>query len=125
MLADTEPLRNLGYRISTLGDLGHRIALELITEVGLPHRRLLSSKLGKKASTNLGAIHTPLGDIHARFGFIDDIIMPHAHVTNERRIASDAESYPEQLTEYETTPKAEHLLSPEFVEAWQEQFGRF
>jgi hypothetical protein len=49
--------------------------------------------------------------------------MPHAHVTNERRIASDAESYPEQLTEYETTPKAEHLLSPEFVEAWQEQFG--
>ncbi|MBP8233225.1 MAG: hypothetical protein KAY22_13045, partial [Rhizorhabdus sp.] len=38
-----------------LGNLGHRITLELIAEIGLPHRRLLSSKLGWKASRNLGA----------------------------------------------------------------------
>ena len=37
--------------------LRHRITLELIAEIGLPHHRLLSSKLGSKASRNLGAIH--------------------------------------------------------------------
>src|SRR5690606_6684244 len=63
VLADAEPLRNLRYRISTLGDLGHRIALELVSEIWLPHRRLLSSKLGKKASTNLGAIHLSVTSI--------------------------------------------------------------
>jgi hypothetical protein len=33
------------------------IALEILTEIWLPHNGLLASKLGKKASTNLGAIH--------------------------------------------------------------------
>jgi len=46
MLADAKPLRNLPYRITPLGDLGHRITLELIAEIGLPHHRLLSSKFG-------------------------------------------------------------------------------
>jgi hypothetical protein len=46
MLTDAEPFRNLRYPIPALGDLGHRITLELIAEIGLPHRRLLSSKLG-------------------------------------------------------------------------------
>lgn len=55
MLADAEPLRHLSYRITPFGDLSHRITLELIAEIGLPHRRLLSSKLGSKASRNLGA----------------------------------------------------------------------
>src|SRR5689334_18959791 len=58
MLTDAEPLGNLNYRISALRDLGHRITLELIAEIGLPHHRLLSSKLGSKASRNLGATHT-------------------------------------------------------------------
>jgi hypothetical protein len=39
MLTDAEPLRNLGHRIPALSDLGHRITLELITEIGLPYRR--------------------------------------------------------------------------------------
>ncbi|GGC36816.1 hypothetical protein GCM10011371_25260 [Novosphingobium marinum] len=56
MLADPEPLRNLRHPVAALGDLGHRITLELVAEISFPHRRLLSSNLGKKASTNLGAI---------------------------------------------------------------------
>jgi hypothetical protein len=55
MLADAEPLGNLRYAITPLRNLGHRITLELITEIGLPHHRLLSSKLGPKASRNLGS----------------------------------------------------------------------
>lgn len=57
MLADAEPLGNLRYAIAPLRNLGHRITLELIAEISIPHRRRLSSKLGFKASRNLGAIH--------------------------------------------------------------------
>ena len=57
MLADPEPLRNLRHPVAALGDLGHRVTLEGLAEIQLTHHRLLSSKLGKKASTNLGAIH--------------------------------------------------------------------
>lgn len=60
VLAYPEPLRNLRYPVAPLGDLRHRIAFELITEISLSHRRLLSSNLGKKASTNLGAIQPAL-----------------------------------------------------------------
>lgn len=56
MLAHPEPLRNFRYPVAPLNDLRHRIALELVGEISLAHRRLLSSKLEKKASTNLGAI---------------------------------------------------------------------
>jgi hypothetical protein len=73
MLTDAEPLRNLGHRISTLGDLSHRIALELITEVGLPHHRLLSSKLGSKASRNLGATHYDPEALNLMDEFSDNI----------------------------------------------------
>lgn len=66
---------------------------------------------------------TPLGDIHAKFDFVDDIIMPHARITSERRANLDAEKYADQLQDYAATPKTEHLLDPEFVEAWKEQFG--
>lgn len=43
MRADTETLRNPGYRITTLRNLRHRIALELVAEIGLPQPCLLSS----------------------------------------------------------------------------------
>ena len=57
MRADAEALRNLRYRVTPLRDLHHRVTFELIAEIGLPHPRLVSSKLGLKASRNLGAIH--------------------------------------------------------------------
>jgi len=55
MLTHAEPLRHLRYRITALGDLGHRITLELVAKIGLPRGRLLSSKSGLKASRNPGA----------------------------------------------------------------------
>ncbi len=55
MLTDAEPLRDLRHRIPAVGDLGHRVTLELSAETGLPNRRLLSSKQGLKASRNPGA----------------------------------------------------------------------
>jgi len=56
MLADTQSGRNLPDRIIPFGDLCHRNPFEIVTEIGFAHSGLLASNLGKKASTNLGAI---------------------------------------------------------------------
>jgi hypothetical protein len=58
MLADAETLRNLSHRIAPLRDLPHRVTLKLFADIRFAHDALLASKLGKKASTNLGAIHS-------------------------------------------------------------------
>jgi len=58
MLADPEPFGNFRHPAASLGYMGHRIALNLVTGISLALRRLLSSKLRKKASTNLGAIQS-------------------------------------------------------------------
>ncbi|MHA6732046.1 hypothetical protein, partial [Devosia sp. A369] len=41
-----------------LGDLTNRVPLEIVAEIGFAHVGLLASKLGRKASTNLGAIQS-------------------------------------------------------------------
>ncbi len=56
------------------------ILVELITEISLPHRRLLSSKLGSKASRNLGATQNSLqkfASVHASL---------HNHFASERHL---------------------------------------
>ncbi len=61
-MADAQTLRNLCDRLAPIGDLRYRVPFEIVAEIGCDHHRLLASKLGKKASTNLGAIH---GDLRA------------------------------------------------------------
>lgn len=56
MLANAEPLGHLRNRVAPLRDLRDRVTLEIVREMSRPHHGLLASKLGKKASTNLGAI---------------------------------------------------------------------
>jgi hypothetical protein len=53
---NTQPLRNLRNWITTLNVLMNSFAFEIVTEIGFAHDGLLASILGKKASTNLGAI---------------------------------------------------------------------
>ena len=55
MLAHAEALRNLRNRIASLRDLTNSVALKLFGEIRFAHDALPASKLGKKASTNLGA----------------------------------------------------------------------
>jgi len=57
MPAHAETLRNLCNRISSLRDLAHRDTLKLFAENRFARDALLASKLGKKAPTNLEAIH--------------------------------------------------------------------
>ncbi len=56
-MADAQTLRTLCDRLAPNGDLRYRVPFEIVAEIGCDHHRLLASKLGKKASTNLGAIH--------------------------------------------------------------------
>ncbi len=58
MRTDAQPPRNLRNRLTPLGNLQHRVSLEIVTEIGVAHHGLLASNLGKKASTNLGAIQS-------------------------------------------------------------------
>jgi len=51
--------REANMAMSEFSDrLGRDASLEIFTEIWLPHNGLLASKLGKKASTLPGAIHT-------------------------------------------------------------------
>jgi len=47
---NAQSLRNLRHGIVLLGDLAHRVAFELIAEIGFAHQGLLALNLGKKAS---------------------------------------------------------------------------
>lgn len=66
---------------------------------------------------------TPLGDIHAQFGYVDEIVEPFARATAAGRAASDADNYPKNLEDYDPQLTTGHLLEPEFAEAWEDQFG--
>ena len=50
-------LGQLRNRVVPLGDLRHHVPFEIVTDIGFAHHRPLASKLGKKASTNPGAVH--------------------------------------------------------------------
>lgn len=66
---------------------------------------------------------TPLGDVHADFGFIDQILVPHGRVVSEGRIADAIEAYAENLEDRPVEASVAHKLDPVFAEAWDEQFG--
>ncbi len=48
--------RRVNFWIVPVGDLTHRVAFKLVTEINFAHIGLLASNLGKKVSRNLGAI---------------------------------------------------------------------
>ena len=53
---DAQTPGHLSNRIPPYRDLMHRITLEIFTEIWLPYKGLLASKLGKKVSAILGDI---------------------------------------------------------------------
>ena len=66
---------------------------------------------------------TPLGDVHADFGFIDRILVPHGRVVSEGRIAAAIDAYAENMEDRPVEASVAHKLDPVFAEAWAEQFG--
>lgn len=77
MLTDTKSLRDLRNKIAPFGHLTHRVTLELVAESGVAHHGILASKQGKKASRNLGAVHSISGmDARNSLQSMVDICMP-------------------------------------------------
>lgn len=66
---------------------------------------------------------TPLGDVHAQFDFLEHIVLPHAHITSEGRIADAVGSYAQNLQERPGEATVAHRIDPLFADAWTEQFG--
>jgi hypothetical protein len=66
---------------------------------------------------------TPLGDIHANFDFLKEIIVPHAVVTGEERIERSVIGYAANLEERPSSECVEGELDGNFAEAWTEQIG--
>ena len=66
---------------------------------------------------------TALGDVHAKFGYVDAIITPHAKETSDVRINEAANSYSDNLQQVEGRASISDVVSPQFLEAWKEEFG--
>jgi hypothetical protein len=66
---------------------------------------------------------TPLGDLHANFSFLQDIIQPHAYAASGVRIEHAVSGYATNLEERPTSESVEGDLDNKFVEAWNEQIG--
>jgi len=66
---------------------------------------------------------TPLGDVHANYDFLEHIVLPHANVTSEGRIAEAVSSYAENLQDRHAEATVGHHIDPKFADAWQDQFG--
>ena len=66
---------------------------------------------------------TPLGDVHAQFDFLEDIVRPHAQVTSEGRIADAVGSYATNLLERHGEATVAHRFDSLFADAWSEQLG--
>ncbi|WP_210336739.1 hypothetical protein, partial [Ensifer sp. ENS05] len=72
---------------ASLRDLTHGVPLKIFAEIRFAHDALPASKLGKKASTNLGAIHAELciSQYEAEITSIRILNHKGAHFSNEMR----------------------------------------
>jgi len=66
---------------------------------------------------------TPLGDVHAKFYYVDAIITPHARETSDVRINEAAGSYTDNLKQPEPRASIADLVDRRFLDAWEEEFG--
>jgi hypothetical protein len=66
---------------------------------------------------------TPLGDIHAKLTFHEEVLAPYGRAGSDLRIKESVENYAENLVVPEGKPTDWSMCPPEFWDAWQEEFG--
>lgn len=66
---------------------------------------------------------TALGDIHANFDFLDEIIEPFARETCDIRTMDAANSYSENIADYDVNETVVNAFDPEFAAAWKDEMG--
>jgi hypothetical protein len=125
MLAYAQTLRNLCYRIATFNNLGHRVALELLGEVASTYHSLLASNLGKKASTNLGAIQIDFTwKDYLRLMTRDaSVSIPGAEKVFARLKEIDLPVVSDRLSDHVDTRIIDGLKRDGFITGLQKQYG--
>lgn len=66
---------------------------------------------------------TPLGDVHGKLDFIETVVSDFAHTTHEVRVTKAVEDYPSYLEELAARQSVHDSFEPEFLAAWEEEFG--
>lgn len=66
---------------------------------------------------------TPLGDIHANYDFLDDIVEPHSREAQRVQMDHAIKRYPKYLEETPFVHANDAGIELQFLEAWTEQFG--
>jgi hypothetical protein len=66
---------------------------------------------------------TPLGDVHAKLDYIDNVVMPHVQEMNYVRTRHAADKYADNLKQVEGRKSVSELMDSKFLEAWSEEFG--
>lgn len=64
-----------------------------------------------------------LGDVHARLGFIEEILEPFARTTTDMRTQEAIESYSSNLMLSDDGRSLEDIFEPQFLEAWRKEAG--
>jgi hypothetical protein len=65
----------------------------------------------------------PLGDVHARLGFLHQIVAPFARATADVRVAEAVESYSSNLMLPTDGRSVEEVFEAEFLAAWRDEAG--
>lgn len=66
---------------------------------------------------------TPLGDVHAKLGFVHQIIAPFARTTNDQRVANAVEGYAKNLASPAPRSSVQNVLELDFLAAWENETG--
>jgi hypothetical protein len=66
---------------------------------------------------------TPLGDVHFDHTFIDEVYDPFGRVGGEHQVRDAADRYEQQYKAVSEERSAADVLEPEFLTAWEREFG--
>ena len=65
----------------------------------------------------------PLGDVHAKLGFVNEIVAPFARATADMRVTEAVESYSSNLMLPEDGRSVQDVFEPKFLNAWNDEAG--
>lgn len=65
----------------------------------------------------------PLGDVHGDFGWVEEVVAPFAREATDDRVTASARDYSKNLEGYAINLTVADAFDPDFLAAWQEQFG--
>jgi hypothetical protein len=65
----------------------------------------------------------PFGDVHAKLGFVDEIIAPFARATSDIRVTDAVENYAANLALPEFQRSVHDVFDVQFLDAWKDETG--